>query len=85
MSELPVLIETVMGAVDDVGHLFIRSGLCSSVNNIGNMRRAVLAGEERHAGVALQKLRAVLIFVTMDALRIAALFPEQALTRVRGC
>ena len=54
MSELPVLIETVMGAVDDVGHLFIRSGLCSSVNNIGNMRRAVLAGEERHAGVALQ-------------------------------
>ena len=86
VPQLPVLIQAMVRAVDEIGHFGCGCGICRRcicggaarppINYVGDVRRALLAGKERHVRVLLLQLQARLVLVPVDALWIAALLAQ---------
>ena len=81
MPQLPVLVQAVVRTVYKRCDLLIAGRLCAPVDDVCDMGRAPLAREEGHVGVFARELRPRLIFITVNALRVATLFAEHAAHR----
>ena len=86
MPDLPILVQAMVRAVDQIGHFLVFAWAAAAIDYVGHFCGALLAREEGHACVLLLQLASRLIFVAVDAFGVPAFLSHGVAARtIFGC